>query len=776
MKKLTLLTMFICLCGASWAQHLTEQQVRENIKALKTNSPKRVAASGQHHAVENLQLAYTAKDAAFYVFNQPGEGYLIASAYENTPVILGYSDEGSFDIDSAPENMKWLLSRMERQLPLAAQYATDHMDVQEPVAPMLGYCNWGQDAPYYYETPVIDGQYCATGCVATAMAMVMNYHQWPKKSKAIPEYTLLNGEVIEALPETTFEWGKIKLRYKADASGDSVQAVSHLMRYCGQSMGMGYSPGLSGTGDNVTRAMKYYFDYDENAHYLRAENYTMKEWESIIYDEMKNKRPVIMSGGTYASHEFVCDGYEDGFFHFNWGWNGWQNGFFLLSVLDPLVARNTEYNYTNFFYSDMMAANVGLRPNQHGGIDYDKTTEDIETIGFFYGNTEEHTYTRSKKSANFKNVEIEVDFMKYNDFDFNNAEFGAALYEKGVLKKILFFGDCEEAWNGELHITKKVNFGANLGDGDYAIKSIVRTKGFSDWIIPTGGNANYIKANIKGNKLTFHYHNPVNMPLDYTINSVEFIGNKYVYNQIGIKLNITNNEEMRGGTIDYYDHDDNQIGWEMVAVEPHQTADVTYFKYFWESGEYELNFYVSNRYSGRTFLRKETITITNPPTYPNNYYVDPRPIDIKLDYTDKNNKIKVGNTLSGSIQYVNDNEYTSWGYQYIHLCIGRLEDYTPMDVNTSRQYRTFHAPIKLEPGEKGKLDFTFYDIPPGEYFILNGWGLAGVTMVDSATAIDAITDNSSDYPSSIYNLQGCVVKNPSKRGIYIQGGKKIVVK
>jgi len=776
MKRLTLVTTLICLCATSWAQHLTEQQVRENIKALQTNSPRRVAARDPHHAVDNLQLAYASKEAAFYVFNQPGEGYLVASAYDNTPVILGYSDEGAFDIESAPESMKWLLSRMERQLPVAAQSSTVHMDIQEPVAPMLGYCNWGQNAPYNFETPVVDGQYCATGCVATAMAMVMNYHQWPKKAKAISQYKLWDDTVVEALPETTFDWKNIKLRYKSDASGDSARAVSHLMRYCGQSMSMNYAPGLSGASDDVTLSMKHYFDYDNNAHFLRAESYTMSEWESIIYEEMKNKRPVIMSGGSYASHEFVCDGYEDGYFHFNWGWDGGQNGFFLLSVLDPLMARNTEYNYTNFFYSDAMAANVGLQPNQHGDINYDKTTEDIETACFFMGNTDVHTYTRSKKSSNFKNVEIQVDFRKYNNFDYKNAEFGAALYEKGQLIKVLFYGDCEEAWNGELHINKKVDFGANLGDGDYAIKSIVRTKGFSDWIIPPGGNAHYIKANIKSNKLTFYYFDPTTMPLDYTINSVEFIGNKYVGNQIGIKLNITNNEEMRGGTIDYYDKDNKQIGWEMVAIEPHQTADVTYFQYFWEPGDYELNFYVSNRYGGQAFLRKEALTIVNPPTYPDLYYIEPTPVGITLDYTDKKNKIKVGNTLTGSIQYLNDNKYTSWGYEYIHLCIGRLEDYTPSDVTTSRQYRTFHAPIKLEPGERGKLDFTFYDIAPGEYFILNRTGLAGVTIVDYASGINPVIENPSDKPLPIYDMQGRIVKNPVQKGIYIQGGKKFVVK
>ncbi|MBP5388201.1 MAG: C10 family peptidase [Prevotella sp.] len=727
MKRLFILTTLICFCLTGWGQHLTEQQVRENIKTALAKRPIKGMRAQQQG--ERLTLAYTGKDAAYYVFNHADEGYVVASAYENTPIILGYVDEGQFDVNHAPDGMKWLLERMGRQLPTAARHATAHMDIAAPVAPMLGYCNWGQDEPYNGETPIKENEHCATGCVATAMAMVMRHHQWPKKSAAIPKYQQADGTVVSALKATTFDWKNIKLKYKKDAKGDSAKAVAVLMRYCGQAMGMDYHPGLSGTGDNVTYAMKQYFDYDNNAHYLQSECYSMKDWETIIYDELKNKRPVIMSGGSYASHEFVCDGYEDGYYHFNWGWEGGQNGFFLLSVLDPLVARNTEYNYTNFFYSDRMGANVGLQPNKNGSITYDQTTDGIEMVCFFNGGQTTKSYTRTKKSADFKNVELPMVFRVLNNYDYKNAELGAAIYQKGELIKILYYGTGELNSFGELRITKTVNFGAGLSDGKYSIKSVVRQKGSSKWLTPTAGNAFYIKATIASNKITLNNFDPSTMPLDYKINSVQFIGDKEVGNQIGIKLNITNNEEMGGGTIDYYDKNGNQIGWEMHAIQPYQTEDVTYFHYFWEPGEYELNFYVGNKYSTKTFLYKQNITISQPPSYPY-YHSDADVTGVKVNYTYTKQKVKVGNTLTGTVYYKNPNNFPTWSYQYIHLCIGKLENYTPGDVTTSRQYRTLCLPLKLAAGEEGKLDFTFYDIDPGEYFILNGYGLAGVTIMD----------------------------------------------
>ncbi|MDE7387640.1 MAG: C10 family peptidase, partial [Muribaculaceae bacterium] len=47
--------------------------------------------------------------------------------------------------------------------------------------------------------------------------------------------------------------------------------------------------------------------------------------------------PVYYCGAnSRAGHAFVCDGYSsDGFFHFNWGWGGMSDGYFLLSALDP---------------------------------------------------------------------------------------------------------------------------------------------------------------------------------------------------------------------------------------------------------------------------------------------------------------------------------------------------------------------------------------------------------------------------------------------------------
>lgn len=66
--------------------------------------------------VDSPALAYTAKTEGvtdFYVFNNgdSSRGFVIVAGNHEQPDILGYSLEGTFDIDSAPENFKWWMEQ-----------------------------------------------------------------------------------------------------------------------------------------------------------------------------------------------------------------------------------------------------------------------------------------------------------------------------------------------------------------------------------------------------------------------------------------------------------------------------------------------------------------------------------------------------------------------------------------------------------------------------------------------------------------------------------------
>ena len=62
-----------------------------------------------------------------------------------------------------------------------------------------------------------------------------------------------------------------------------------------------------------------------------------------------------------GAHCFVCDGYRpDGYFHFNWGWSGMSDGYFLLSMLKP---TNLGTGAGNGDYTNNQGALLGIKPS-----------------------------------------------------------------------------------------------------------------------------------------------------------------------------------------------------------------------------------------------------------------------------------------------------------------------------------------------------------------------------------------------------------------------------
>jgi hypothetical protein len=235
------------------------------------------------------------------------------------------------------------------------------------------------------------GQYTLTGCVATAMAQVMNYHQWPKDpTKEIPGYSYLVGnldpqnELVEnfdlpALPPITFDWANMS-DYLFDLQGnvpesitlDNVMAVASLMLYCGQSVQMSYSPSISlANSYYVAQALRQFFDYDKGTRHVSRIGYSINDWENLIYQELANNRPVVYGGQSDdGGHAFVCDGYDgNGMFHINWGWSGMCDEYFSLSVLNPYAQNVSGLLLPHIGFCMNQEAVIGIQPPTEGTID-----------------------------------------------------------------------------------------------------------------------------------------------------------------------------------------------------------------------------------------------------------------------------------------------------------------------------------------------------------------------------------------------------------------------
>ena len=292
-----------------------------------------------YQADKAATLFSTKGDAYFYVFNRGfNQGFVIVSGDERTPNdILGYSNEGSFDPNNIPPSLKYFLEEYEQQIKYMQE---NNIQPAKAIArapknniDYLIKTKWDQGSPYNY---YLSG--CYTGCVATAMAQVMFYWQWPQEATTtIPAYSVYGNSLSgSSLAPTTFEWSKMKLTYNSFDYNDD-HAVARLMQYAGHAVKMQYSTTGSGAYErDIINAMTNYFGYPKDEQLIYRTGLTSTQWADTIYANLADEIPVIMCGANSGGgHCFICDGYKDGKYHINWGWSGYSDTYFDLEVLAP---------------------------------------------------------------------------------------------------------------------------------------------------------------------------------------------------------------------------------------------------------------------------------------------------------------------------------------------------------------------------------------------------------------------------------------------------------
>lgn len=398
MKKQSLLLLpAMLLSSAAMAETVSPEQALD--KALQyLQQP----ARARGHQAPSLSLAHTAAakgETYYYVFNNAAGGYIIMGGDDAAYDVLAYSDHGTFDADAMPPAMKWLLGQYEHQIHsvIAANHkgttmrraAARTLDFPE-IEPMLGGTEWNQCLPY---NALIMGsgqmedrlQRYATGCVATAMAQVMRYWQYPERGFGKKAYQM-DGVVQEANFATSeYRWDLMQDKYTEAYSGTPEEdAVALLMSDAGVAVNMRYNKYYSsGSGANsysIAYALRTFFGYSNELMMAQRDAVELEPgvWEQMIYGELVETGPIIYNGSDPeegTGHCFVCDGYKDGLFHINWGWSGLYNDYFRLTPTNDLPALNPEGDEIGSNDSENYSGNqsviVGIKPEP-------------ETQGFVY--------------------------------------------------------------------------------------------------------------------------------------------------------------------------------------------------------------------------------------------------------------------------------------------------------------------------------------------------------------------------------------------------------
>ena len=309
-----------------------------------------------NNGAKTSQLADLSKSVGFpnlYIFTTE-EGFVVMSAEDCAKPILGYSLTEKFNVEGMPENISSWLQGYSDEI----QYAIDNQirasietellwkdliegkpnvaKTTEIVAPLIQ-TKWNQKAPYNNLCPSDNDKKAVTGCVATAMAQIMKYWNYPTRGIGSHDYQYgVFGSISADFGATNYDWTHMTNTYSNTSTLEQQTAVATLMYHCGVSVEMKY--GFSESGSNSTRAsigMRTYFNY--NTSYIEKNNYDEQTWSDTLKYELNNHRPMLYSGsGSKGGHAFICDGYNsDDFFHFNWGWSGTNDDYFSLSALTP---------------------------------------------------------------------------------------------------------------------------------------------------------------------------------------------------------------------------------------------------------------------------------------------------------------------------------------------------------------------------------------------------------------------------------------------------------
>lgn len=379
MKKLLSFFILTFVCLSLYASPVKPEkalQVAKNFAARYVKGADRLEAS----------VVYThpmpkSGQPAMYVVNL-GSAFVIVSADDVAHPVLGYSTGRAWPTkQTLPSQITYYLDDLAAQIESAAGSLPDRETVTEwealsspkfllsntslpdSVGPLLT-TTWNQGQYYNALCPEdpngIDG-HCVTGCVATAMAQIINYWGYPIHGRGTHSYNSGYGTLTVNYDSASYDYAHMPDALTATSTTQEVQAVATLMRDCGVAANMGYSPNESGSYDVDARAgLINFFRLSPDLSYAEKTYFTNVEWEGMLRSDIAANRPVLYSGhGDNGGHTFVCDGYkQDGYFHYNFGWGGYADGWYLTSAVNPAGMA---------FNSDQSAL-FGIVPDSTGNV------------------------------------------------------------------------------------------------------------------------------------------------------------------------------------------------------------------------------------------------------------------------------------------------------------------------------------------------------------------------------------------------------------------------
>lgn len=349
---LAFLTGLLMVVNSTFAAPVTPKYLMNKAVAafqqvLPAGSPEECSLPKDYHFVVKQH------DTLLLIVNFP-KGFIVMAADDAVMPMLAYSTDQQYDYENpAPAANMWIeyyasqvqYARNQQITPSeevrhqwdALDYAYGTKDQDTVIVHPLITALWNQTRYYNAYSPIepeAPGGYdmrTPNGCVAVAMAMIMYYYRYPHSGQ---------GSHTNHTDYGDFYVNFSQQNYFYEAMSDKLDfynnEVAKLIFHCGTAVDMMYGADGSGAySQDVPWALTHYFGYSTNCEYLERSSYSLSQWKNILKENLDASRPLYYSGcSDEGCHAFVCDGYDNrDYFHFNFGWGGSSNGFYILKAV-----------------------------------------------------------------------------------------------------------------------------------------------------------------------------------------------------------------------------------------------------------------------------------------------------------------------------------------------------------------------------------------------------------------------------------------------------------
>lgn len=358
MKKSLLLGTLLLMAAGAQADPIDLQKAKDiaaDYASVNVADPVLVKRAVRDASKSHKLPASTAAAAPYYIFSRgEGQGYVIVSGDDCLPQVLGYTESGDFVEDQMPPQLlSWLESTSafienlqaeglnESLQSEARRAAYTAMGVRKAatgrvkVDPLIQ-THWHQSWPYFNRTPLWNGSdHSATGCVATAACQVLYYFhkdlpaEMQAASRAYTTWTLKLP--VASVPKgTPLKWELMLPNYNSSHPAEYDDVISQFMLVVGASADMDYNSSSGTHIENLVSPFSSIFNVSSKHKWLEH-----TELDKIAYANMLEKRPIVYAGYNESNegHAIVLDGYRpsDDTFHFNFGWGGQGDGWYILA-------------------------------------------------------------------------------------------------------------------------------------------------------------------------------------------------------------------------------------------------------------------------------------------------------------------------------------------------------------------------------------------------------------------------------------------------------------